>query len=101
MQSKTKQGASASQAATETLSQSFPVWLEKHVTQFQRTQVKMTEAPRLLRLPQEECPEFWIRIPPRQRPKSWDKIDDLVVLLVRNFVVTNQPSFLGKKILSE
>ena len=48
------------------------------------TQAKMTEAPRLLRLPKEECPEIWIRIPQRNRPKSWDKIDDPVVSLERN-----------------
>ena len=47
-------------------------------------QVKMTGAPRLFRLPKEECPEMWIRIPPRQRPASWDKIDDPVVLLERH-----------------
>ena len=47
------------------------------------TQVKMWSAPRLLRLP-EECPEFWIRIPPRQRPNSWDIIHDPVVLLQRH-----------------
>ena len=45
------------------------------------TQVEMTEAPRLLRLPKEECPEIWIRIPPRQGPNSWDNIEDPVVLL--------------------
>ena len=42
----------------------------------------MSEAPRLSRLPREECPETWIRIPSRRRP-SWDKIDDLVVPLER------------------
>ena len=36
------------------------------------------------RLPKEECPELWIRIPPRQRPKSWDKIGAFVVPLERN-----------------
>ena len=45
---------------------------------------KMTEAPRLLRLPQEEKREICISIPPRQRPKSWNNIDDLVVPLARN-----------------
>ena len=48
------------------------------------TQVKMTEGPRLLRSPEVECPGIWIRILPRQRPKSWDTIDDLVVPLERN-----------------
>ena len=48
------------------------------------TQVKMTETPRLLRLPEEECPEIWIRTLPRQRPNRWDKFGDSVVLLERN-----------------
>ena len=42
------------------------------------TQVKMTDAPRLLSLPKEQFPNVWIRIPPRQRPKSWDDIEDPV-----------------------
>ena len=49
------------------------------------TQVKMTEAPRSLRMPKEECPEIWIRIPVRQRPKGWNSIEDPVVSLERNF----------------
>ena len=49
------------------------------------TQVKMTEAPRLLRLPEEECPEILIRIQPRQRPTTWKNIEDPVVHLERNF----------------
>ena len=44
----------------------------------------MTGPPRFSRLPKEECPDIWIRILPRQRPKSWDKIVDLVVPLERN-----------------
>ena len=48
------------------------------------TQVKMTEAPRFLRLLKEEPPEIWIRIPPRQRPNRWDNIEDPVVHLERN-----------------
>ena len=49
------------------------------------TQVKMTEAPRWLRLSEAECPEMWIRIPSRQRRDSWDKNDDPVVPLERLF----------------
>ena len=33
-------------------------------------------APRLLRMPKEECPEMWIRIPPRQIPTGGDNIED-------------------------
>ena len=45
------------------------------------TQVKMIEAPRSWRLPKEECPEIWIRIPPRQRPNNWDTSYPLAGLL--------------------
>ena len=48
-------------------------------------QVQMTEAPRWMTLPEEECLEIWTRIPWRQRPKGWDKmIEDPVVSLERN-----------------
>ena len=49
------------------------------------TQVKMTEPPRLLRLPEEECPEIWIRTPPHQRSKSWNETSDPVVPLEGHF----------------
>ena len=48
------------------------------------TQVKMTEADGLLRMPKEKCPEIWIRIPPRQRPNGWNNIEDPVVPLERH-----------------
>ena len=60
-------------------------------------QVKMTEAPRLLRLPKEECSEIWTRIPPRQRPASWNNIDDLVVRLQRNFCGHPQAGLLWER----
>ena len=49
------------------------------------TQVKITEASRLCRLPQAECPEIWIRTPPRHRPESWNNLDDPVVPLEGHF----------------
>ena len=45
------------------------------------TQVKMEDAPRLLRIPKSECPDIWIRLPKHKRPKSWDNIGDPVVPL--------------------
>ena len=48
------------------------------------TQVKMTEPRRLSRFPTEECPEIWIRVPPRQRHWTVGTTDDPVVLLERN-----------------
>ena len=63
------------------------------------TQVKMTEAPRLLRLPKEGYPEIWIRIPP---PKSWNNLEDPVVLLERNFYGhLHWPAFFGKEYLKK
>ena len=65
------------------------------------TQVKMTKAPRLLRLPKEECSEIWIKILSRQRPRSWDNIDDPVVPLGRNLYDHPLASFLwGKQFTS-
>ena len=48
------------------------------------TQVKMTEAPRLLRMPSKECPEHVDHNFPQQRPEGWDEIDGAVVLFDMN-----------------
>ena len=48
------------------------------------TQVKLEDAPRLLKIPNSECPDVWIRLPPQNWPKSWANIEDPVVLLERN-----------------
>ena len=34
-------------------------------------QVKMEGASTLLKIPKSECPDIWIRLPPRKWPKSW------------------------------
>ena len=34
------------------------------------TQVKVEDAPRLLKIPKSECPEVWIRLPRHKWPKS-------------------------------
>ena len=84
-----EQGGSASQMAAakflDTISKLPGMAGETSDAVSAYTQEKMTEALRLLRLPKGECPEIWIRNPPRQRPKGWDKIDDPVFLLERNF----------------
>ena len=63
------------------------------------TQVKLENAPRLLKIPESECPDVWIRLPRHKWPKSWASIEDPVVPLERNFV---QSSFsrivVGKRI---
>ena len=47
-------------------------------------QVKLEDAPRLLKIPKSECPDVWIRLPRHKWPKSWSNIEDPVVSLERN-----------------
>ena len=49
-----------------------------------KTQVKMEDAPQLLKIPKLECPEIWIRLPRHKWPKSWSSMEDPVVPLERN-----------------
>ena len=66
----TKQGASVSQMAAakflDSISQLLGRAWKISDAVLACTLVEMTEAPRLLRLPEEECPEIWIRNPPGQ-----------------------------------
>ena len=48
------------------------------------TQVKMEDAPKLLKNPTSECPDIWIRPPRHKWPKSWSSMEDPVVPLERN-----------------
>ena len=48
------------------------------------TQVKISDASRLLELPETACPTFWIKLPRNRRPKHWDIIDDTMFPLERN-----------------
>ena len=48
------------------------------------TQVKMEDAPKLLKIPSSDCPDIWIRLPRHKWPKSWSSMEDPVVLLERN-----------------
>ena len=48
------------------------------------TQVKLEDAPRLLKIPKSECPDVWIRLPRHKWPKFWANIGDPVVPLERN-----------------
>ena len=38
------------------------------------TQVKMKDAPKLLKIPKSECPDIWIRLPRHKWPKSWSSV---------------------------
>ena len=48
------------------------------------TQVKMEDAPKILKIPKSECPDIWIRLPRHKWPKSWSSMEDPVVPLERN-----------------
>ena len=48
------------------------------------TQIKMEDAPKLLKIPKSECPDIWIRLPRHKWPKSWSSMEDPVVPLERN-----------------
>ena len=48
------------------------------------SQVKMEDAPKLLKISKSECPDIWIRLPRHTWPKSWSNIEDPVVPLERN-----------------
>ena len=48
------------------------------------TQVKMEDAPKLLKIPISECPDIWIRLPRHRWPNSCSSMEDPVVPLERN-----------------
>ena len=48
------------------------------------SQVKMEDAPKLLKIPKSESPDSWIRLPRYKWPKSWSSMEDPVVPLERN-----------------
>ena len=48
------------------------------------TQVKMKDAPKLLKFPKSECSDIWTRLPRHQWPKSRSNIEDQVDPLERN-----------------
>ena len=48
------------------------------------TQVKMEDAPKLLKIQTSECPDIWICLPRHKWPKSWFSMEDPVVPLERN-----------------
>ena len=49
-----------------------------------KTQVKMEDASKLIKIPKSECPDIWIRLPRHKWPKSWSSMEDPVVTLERN-----------------
>ena len=47
------------------------------------TQVKMEDAPTLLKISKSECPDIWVRLPRHKWPKGCQNIEDPVVPLER------------------
>ena len=84
----TEQGASASQMALarflDTTARLLGMAREDNEAVSAYTQVHMSDAPRLLRFPEKECPQLWIRLPPRRRRESWDSLEEPVVPFERN-----------------
>ena len=48
------------------------------------TQVKMEDAPTLLKIPKSECPDIWLRPPKHKWPKTRSSAEGPVVPLERN-----------------
>ena len=48
------------------------------------TQIKMEDAPKLLKIPKSQCADIRIRLPRHKWPKSWSSMEDPVVPLERN-----------------
>ena len=44
----------------------------------------MEDAPKIMKIPQSECPDMWIRLPRHKWPKSCSSMEDPVVPLERN-----------------
>ena len=49
-----------------------------------QTQLKMEDAPQLLKIPKSECADVWIRLPRHKWPESWSSMEDPVVPLERH-----------------
>ena len=61
------------------------------------TQVKLEDAPRLLKSPLSGCADVWIRLPRQKWPKSWANLEDPVVPLERNLYCHPLADFLWKR----
>ena len=61
------------------------------------TQVKMVEAPKLLKIPKSESPDIWIRRPRHNWPKILVSMEDPVVPLERNLYVHFLAGLFGER----
>ena len=60
------------------------------------SQVKMEDAPKLLKIPKSECPDIWIRLPRRKWSNPWSSMEDPVDPLERNLYVILWQDCYGK-----
>ena len=65
------------------------------------TQVRMEDAPKSLKIPKSECPDFWMGLPQHKRPKSWSTIEDPVVPLERSWCGQPPPGLLWARQFEE
>ena len=47
-----------------------------------KAQVKMEDAPKLLKIPKSECPDIWIRLPRHKWPKSWSSMEGEICTVI-------------------
>ena len=84
----TEQGSSASQMTAAKVTQiisSIPGCAGQAADPVSAyTQVRMEDAPKLLKVPKSQWPDNWIRPPRHKWPKSWSSVEDPVVPLERN-----------------
>ena len=62
------------------------------------TQVKLEEAPSLVKIPKSECPDIWIRLPKQEWPESWSSMEDPVVrfLGLQSTSMRNEQRYCGQ-----
>ena len=100
-----EQGASASQMTAVKILHTISLLLgmvgKAHDARSAYTRVKMKNAPRLVKLPKTECPTIWVRFPGNRWLATWDKINDLVVLLESNMYSHPSGGLLWKRKLEE
>ena len=60
------------------------------------TQVKMEDAPKLLKIPKSECPDIWIRLPRHKWPKSSSMEDPVVPLGAKSVRSSFGRTIMGK-----
>ena len=82
----------------DTISRLPGMSVEANDAVFAHTQVTMSDASRLLKLLEAECPTVWVMLLRNRRPKHWDNIDDTMATGTQSFWPPSGRAALGKKI---